>query len=441
MVDGQHSNVMRTKNKKPIVYIVHAVDVEGPMTETLQATFERMYSLGLSKMIRPSSENLKLIQGGRLSGLSFQLAVNFKKIFNKRSLSYLTSWQAIDPIIQEITSKKFRLKHSSKDGSPYVLSWFIYDHHEGFSDNPRFHEVGTHKIFDHYHHIFRNNKFNDGNYWHYHHPSMNGHALESNTCWSNRPIHEEIIARRIIERLWYFGVFRAGLHIERNDISHWLEMFFPFDFSARFDEKGDKTYMPGGDFDWRGCPSRWGGWHPDWYDYRKKGNMRRWLFRCTDLATYLNRLKQEEVDEAFNQAVKYGNSVLTYYNHDYRDMRIEINEGYDVIVQVSKKYPQVDWKFVNALQAAQRHLSIKSQKPRLTYKLKGNTLVVNSNIPIFGPQPFLAIQEGDRFFRDNFTDEGNLTWIYKFRNFKHVKAFGIAANSPSGEYDLAVKRF
>ena len=48
--------------------------------------------------------------------------------------------------------------------------------------------------------------------------------------------------------------------------------------------------------------------------------MKRYLFRCTDLATYHNHLNQTEVEEAFEQALDNGSSILSYYNHDYRDM-------------------------------------------------------------------------------------------------------------------------
>ena len=65
---------------------------------------------------------------------------------------------------------------------------------------------------------------------------------------------------------------------------------------------------------------------------------------------------------------------------------------------------------------------------------------LTSDIKIFGPQPFLAINERGKYFRDNFTDEGNGKWVYEFRNLDDVIAFGIAANSPSGLYDLKVHK-
>jgi hypothetical protein len=423
---------------KPIVYIVHGIDVEGPMTETIDATFERMRSYGLPRKVEATNHNLELIQGKNLDLINSDLSENLSIIFNKHSLSYYGKWAEIDSMILECTSDSFREKFCSSDGSPYKFSWFVYDHHDDFTNNPRFHDVGTHKIFDHYMDLLSNkDKEQDGVYWHYHPPSISGDALESNTCWTNHATHETIIARRIIDKEWYSSCFRAGLHIERNDLSHWLEMFIPFDFSGRYSDY--KSYEKGSDFDWRGAPSVWGSWHPDWYDYRKRGEMKRHIFRCTDLWTYLNILRDDEVKDAFNQAVENGSSVLHYYNHDYRDMRFEIEQGYDVIRNVAKNFPEVEWKFVTALEAAQLHLGINSKNLNLSYKLEGNLLHVTSDVEIFGPQPFLAIKESGRYFRDNFTQEGVKTWAYKFRKMDKVEAFGIAANSPSGSYDVKIK--
>ena len=428
------------QGKKPAVYIVHAVDVEGPMTETLHATFGRMYGLGLPDTIKPSLDNLTKIQQGCMDGLNAKLAEKFMLIFNRHSLGYLNDWKQIDSAIAKVISNKFRRKHCSKGGEPYLFSWFIYDHHEGFTNNPRYHDVGTHHIFDHYMDgVLKNSTFNDGVYWHYHHPAPSGDALESGTCWTNNAAHEEIVAKRIIDRQWYFSCFRAGLHIERNDLSHWLEMYIPFDFSARY-SNDNTVYTPGSDFDWRGCPDKWGAWHPDWYDYRSEGDMNRYLFRCCDLWTYLSRLQEVDVSEAFEQAEYHGSSVLTYYNHDYRNMKHEIEEGYDIITAVASRFPNVEWKFVNALEAAQMHIGMKKEKPNLSFELNNSKLKVSCNTQIFGPQPFLAINEKGQYFRDNFTDEGNNTWVYEFRNINDIVAFGVAANSPSGNYNLFVKK-
>ena len=421
---------------KPIVYVVHSVDVEGPMTETIEATFDRMYAYGLPRRIKPDKEILQDIQCKNFHEIDNELKENLAKVFNKHSLGYLTDWSQIDAMLNDVLSEGFRANHSDSAGNPYRFNWFIYDHHDAFTTNPRFHEEGTSKIFDHYiQGPLRDNTL-DGIYFHYHHVAPSGCALESGTCWTENSTYEKIIAHRIIERGWYFSCFRAGLHIERNDMSHWLEQFIPFDFSARYHNQDD--YTPGGDFDWRGCPSVWGGWNPSWYDYRRQGDMKRYLFRSTDLWTYLSLLNENEVAEAFEQANQFGNAVLQYYNHDFRNMKFEIEEGYQVLQTVAQKYPSVEWRFVTAQEAAQKNLKLKNSPIKLSYDLTGNLLTVSSDTPIFGMQPFLAIKEAGKYFRDNFTDEGNNRWCYQFRNLDKVEAFGVAANNISGNYDVKV---
>lgn len=421
---------------KPVVYVVHSVDVEGPMTEELEATFERMRGYGLPLEITPCRETLMAIQSGHFNKIDSELLGNLKRVFNKHSLAYLEDWSQIDSMLERVTSNQFRLKYCDSSDNPYVYSWFIYDHHHNFKTNPRFHDVGTSNIFDHYQKgILKDNSI-DGVYFHYHHVAPSGCALESGTSWTENSTYEQIIAHRIIERSWYFSCFRAGLHIERNDMSHWLEQFVPFDFSARYHNQND--YQPGSDFDWRGCPSTWGAWNPCWYDYRREGNMKRTLFRSTDLWTYLSALSESEVQEAFTQAQTTGRAVLQYYNHDFRDMEYEIAQGYEVLKKVSKRYSNVEWKFVTALEAAKEYLGLSPENIVLDYTLEGSLLTVRSSNDIFGMQPFLAIKEDNKYFRDNFTAENNNTWCYRFRNLDHLQAFGVAASNKTGEFDIKV---
>ena len=73
-----------------------------------------------------------------------------------------------------------------------------------------------------------------------------------------------------------------------------------------------------------------------------------------------------------------------------------------------------------------------------TYMVNDNLMTVWSNQDLFGPEPFLAIQENNLFFRDNFTREGSREWCYYFRKPQDVQAFGIAANTPGGKTSVKV---
>ncbi len=429
-----------TMPKKPIVYIVHNVDAQGPMRETIEATWERIYlGDGIWLPVEPSADNLRKFQRGELDlDLSPEKMQHLMRKYSPENLHYLTSWEEIDRSILNTTSPEFRQKYCDKQGGDYTYSWLIYDHY-GFTTNQRFHDVGIHAIWDHYHDLFlADNPGPDEVYWHYHHVTASGDALEWSTNWGTNSIHEEILARRVIEREWFPSVFRAGAHIERNDLSHWLEMFIPFDYSCRSaSDEPDSMYV--GHFrDWRHSPTNWGYYHPDWYDYRRPGDMKRYVIRCLDIKTWEKTLTDDDVEQAFQQARTEGQSLLVYYNHDYRDMENEVKHAYDVIKRVEANYPDVDWRFCTALDAIKKYLGKDDKAPQFSWELKGQRLIITSDVELFGPEPFLAIKENGRFFRDCTTREGEKEWAYTFRRPTEVEAFGIAGNSPMGNTGVVV---
>ncbi len=173
------------QQSRPIVYVVHCVDVEGPMTETLEATWERIYAEDRVWMrVEPSRENLRKLQRGELDmDLPPETLELLRSKYSPQNLGYLADWEHIDQSILHATSAEFRKNHGDSDGNDYAYSWFIYDHY-GFANNPRFHDVGIHRIFDHYRHLFLDeNPCNDGLYWHYHHVAASQDALEWNPNW------------------------------------------------------------------------------------------------------------------------------------------------------------------------------------------------------------------------------------------------------------------
>ena len=51
--------------KDKTLYIVHCIDTEGPLNETLNATFERLEAIFDIKL-PPTSENLELVQNKKI---------------------------------------------------------------------------------------------------------------------------------------------------------------------------------------------------------------------------------------------------------------------------------------------------------------------------------------------------------------------------------------
>jgi hypothetical protein len=110
--------------------------------------------------------------------------------------------------------------------------------------------------------------------------------------------------------------------------------------------------------------------------------------------------------------------VLAFADHDYRDIRPDVEAVRAMIQEVRPDFPDVLLKFSGAEAAARDLLEVNAcPEPKLSLLLEGNTLVVRlEQGDIFGPQPFLAIKGGDgRVFHDNLDiEQPGRVWTYVF---------------------------
>ena len=419
---------------KAKLHIVHCIDTEGPLKETLYATFKRLKdSKGI--IIKPTLSNLIKLQNQliNLKGKEKEVA----DYLDPKRLAYLDDWNKVSEMINEVTSVNFRNKYSDSKGGGYTFSWLIIDV-IGYKNNPRKKTTGFHKVFDRYQNLLKNKIYKDVIGWHFHTVPVGRNALEYNTSWTNNDFHEQVLCRRLIERNSFPNVFRAGATIERNDISYWLEQFIPFDYSCSSTERREGG--PGWDYDWRFSPKKWGYYHPDINDYRKVGGMNRSIFRCLDIDTLHTSISQKEVNKAFNQVKNGESTVLAVSGHDRRDLRPEIDYFYNLVLNASKKYKDVEWIFNNAVDAAREVINIKDKKKLiLKLKLETDILKISANKKIFGSIPFIAIEEKNNvFFRANPTIEKNNEWVYKIPRIKKSIKIGVAANDYFGNTAIQV---
>ena len=391
---------------------VHCVDTEGPLQESLEATFDR---LAEAKGVRldPHPDTLAALQsatldlGGREAEVADFLA--------PARLAYLSRWAEIEEMVRAVTAPAFRAAHASPDGTPYTFTWFIVDN-VGFAANPRRKATGVHTVWDAYQRLLADNAAGDALAWHFHAIGGAGNPLRYNTTWTANDWPEQVLARRILERGWFPNAFRAGGNIERNDLSLWLEQFIPFDFSNR--AHADDPGGPGAMWDWRHAPADWSPYHPDHDDYRRAGGMRRAIFRAVDIDSARCRLEADDVARAFARTAAGTTTVLAYSNHDRRDMRPEIARASALIRGVAARYPDVGWRYATAPEAARVALGRPSPAADLPLDLalraEGGRLWIESSRPLFGPMPFLAVEEtGGLVFRDNPTIEGPTLWCYR----------------------------
>lgn len=435
-----------------IVYVVHCIDTEGPLYESLKETFKRIkYFTG--KDIFPSFENLRKIQKKEypLDGKEEMAAL----VFSKRLLNYKKDWGDIDRMLEHITSKDYRMQFADSFGEGYVYNWFIMDW-EGFKTNPRCRDQGFNNIYNHYRDFYDLHDlhgWNDEFHFHAHPMSINREAHRCATSYLNSPHIYESLCHRIIDCKDFPSCFRPGFHTERPDSNWFLEQFIPFDFGNQAvlfpaNDKNQDDIVEGRFGDWRRAPSDWSWYHPSIDDYQIAGNCHRTIFRCLNIGTRYHLITQDDVDMAFSRAANGEATILAYTDHDFREMSYDIEDVYRMILKSSEKYPDVKFKNSGAHEAAVAVLGIEEQPFDLHYEIerKNGTgrLHVKASSETFGPQPFLAIKTNEgRYFMDNFDfQELRRSWTYIFDEhtlpINTIDKIGIASNSMYGTKSVKV---
>jgi len=439
------------------LYIVHCVDSEGPLRESLEATFERLEDIfGIT--LEPTAENLRKIQQKQID-FGEKTGV-IAEAFSSHLLNYNDSWQKIDAMLSNIMSEGFRRKHTDSFGNGWVYNWFCVDH-VYYESNPRNRELGYHKVFDFYRDALkRYGAGKDGLQWHFHPMSVYREAHRCATNYLTSPHIYEVLCRRIIERGHFPAAYRAGFQAERPDGNWFLEQWIPFDYSnwaynSDATLESQKDLKGGRSGDWRLAPDDWSFYHPSADSWQVPGNSRRWIARCIDILTRGRELTQQEVDKAFARADSGKPAIMACNNHDFRDMAYEVDHIRAKIEKASRKYPQVRYSFsecVDAFRSAVYGDGYKPEPLKLEVTLEKGPgelflLVETVNGKVFGPQPFLAVEtKSGRFIYDNFDFDPSLTrWSYTFDvdsiRPDDVKAIGVAANDEYGNTSIKVLEF
>jgi len=436
---------------KPVLYVVHCIDTEGPMDEDIYATFQRIGEL-FNVWLEPSEKTLKQLQNMeiKLNGKEQEIA----QVISPKLLNYNRSWDDIEHMLNSALSEEFRNQLCDDFDNGWVYSWHCVDH-MGFAENPRRKDIGYGKIFDFYQNILdRTNSHQDELNWHFHPLSLTGNPLSAATSYNNNmSLLLDIIARRIIEHQWFPTTSRPGFHSERPDSHAFMEQWIPFDY-ANQSIKGEclqQNDTECGRFgDWRWAPQNWLGYHPHHDDYQQKGNCRRWIFRCLNLGTRLRLLTREHLVESFNDARSYGSAIVAFANHDYRDIRPDVQYMRELIAEVRQKYPDVQICFAGAEEAARRHIEriepeVYKQPPVFKIHIQNGRLhVYLDSGSLFGPQPFLAIKSRDgHYFHDNFdVIKNGQHWSYVFDEhtlkLNDVDTVGVGGAGQCGGYHVAL---
>lgn len=423
------------------VYIVHCVDTEGPLYESLEATFKRI-NQWFNVDLPPNHETLLKLQnmeidlGGKEEGIANLLRTD--------QLNYKATWDQLYKMYDTLNSEAYRNKILDSSGGPYCINWFVIDH-VNYVTNPRRRTLGFNAIFDEYKNILeRYNLTQDALYLHFHPMSFSreAHRVGSNISFSN--ILNESIARKIIDYNWFPAAYRPTC-TEHIDLNIWLEQWIPFDFANNNKEKDDllESEIQAGRFpnrlmDWRGTPTDWSIYNPSVWDARKKGNLNRYIARCLGLKSRHTTLSVAELEAAFQRAASGKDTLVSTFNHDFRDMISEVNELRDMVMGMLKKYPAVRFEWSNAVQAFRNTLNMPYKEPPvIKINLTNNAVIIKSDCELWGPQPFLAIKTKEkRYYHDNMVHLNGNSWAYVFDDdsiqIDLVSQVGIGTNDKYG---------
>lgn len=425
------------------LYVVHAIDTEGPLYEPLSATFERLEKI-IGLKLPANRETLARLRRKEIDlGGKEDIAA---LVVSEQLLNYNDTWDKVDAMLYELLSEEFRKRYADSAGNGWIFSWFLLDH-IGYDVNPRRRDIGYHNIFDHYIEILRETGSDqDDVQFHFHPMSTYREAHVCATSYLRSPHLLEVLARRIVDRSWFPSCFRPGFHAERPDAHWFLEQWLPFDFANQATEDDVRAQMDvaaGRLGDWRRAPRDWSHYHPSHDDYQVPGNCNRTIFRCLNVGTRFKLLDEREVNAAFARADSGQPTILAFTNHDFRDMRIDVASTHALIEAAAKHYPRVEWRHAKAKDAARAVLGRQNANPlrleaRLVMLEGAARLEVTSNHDTFGPQPFLALKTRDkRYLSDNFDVQiPKRHWTYTFDSdtvpLGAVDQIGIASNDING---------
>lgn len=433
-----------------MLYVVHCVDTEGPLWESLDETFLRVKAI-YGKDIEPTADNLHKLQNGLIDFGSEKVNAAVALTFSSGQLSFMRDWTELEAMLDRLDRPERRMAVPDSRGGGWHVNWHCLAHF-GFDPekNPRRRDLGVHNIFDRYTCRYRDSAL-DSIHWHFHPLPVSRQANHCATAYFSNPAIFEIISRRVLERLWFPCVNRPGFHSERPD-SHWfLEQWMPFDIANNNCQ--EDTFQPDlnhGRFgDWRRATSDWEIYNPHHDDYQRPGQCRRHIARCLMLEGRLTPLTPNEIERAFIRAQSRP-TVMAFANHDFRDMESGMDFVQQQLRAFSLRYPHVEWVYSDAAQAMRGCLGLEAQ-PHTQIKLsitptgpQAHQLSITLDQPPFGPQPWFCYERTDGSVHHDNLDRtmSDLGWTYTFdaqtSELSQIKKIGCATNTHTGRTSVSV---
>jgi len=369
-------------------------------------------------------------------------------VVDSRHNDLLGSWDAVDQAMAAAFKPDWRNRFRDSRGNGLVLSCFCISW-SGFKSNPVQRDFGWHTIIDHFRERFGADmdRWGDGIYWMYNHPPASGVGNEWGLDWLHNSHYLSILNHFVIDRGWFPSCVEVPT--ERNDTSHVLEDWIPFDFGNRnsvknrLDSVNADGKMTGVVIDWRNAPHDWSHYHPSHDNYQLRGRMQRAVFRIVDIKSIVHVIDEAEIERAFLRCLEGNDTVICAYEHDFRDRYETIMELFiEPIHRLHKRYHEVELVYANALEAAQQVLKLEKRAgPEITLEQHAEGLRVTSSVPLFGAGPYLAVFDpaAQRYFQMPVTRLGQHVWRLPDMPLPADAIVGVAGHDLDG--NVSVRRW
>lgn len=363
-------------------------------------------------------------------------------VIDPKHTDLLNSWDSVNQAFRHGCSEKYRLRYLDDEKKGLKFSFFCVSW-SGFKTNPVQRDLGWHTIFDNYKRFFtaEMEKWGDELYWMYNHPPASGIANEWGLDWLHNTHYLNILNHFIIDRAYFPSCIEVPT--ERNDTSHFLENYIPFDFSNRNSHKNNLNSInadgkrTGDVLGWNESPLDWSHYHPHPNNYEKMGNMQRTIFRIVDIQSIVHMLEKEDIELAFERCKQGHDTILCAYEHDFRDR-------YEVIMDrmihpthlLKKNYPEIQIIYKNAGDAARKILGYKLRPAAMNVNLYQHTdrLRVSTLNPIFGREPYACMYTPveNSYEHVPLVQIGYSTWQFPKFSLNHNCIIGIGLNDQNG---------
>ena len=100
-----------------VVHVVHCVDTEGPLFESIEAKFERLGQIFGISGIDQTYDNFEKLRRGELDlGGKEELV---KQVFSSHLSNYMETWGDLDDMLDRAMSESFRAKVTDSFGGQF----------------------------------------------------------------------------------------------------------------------------------------------------------------------------------------------------------------------------------------------------------------------------------------------------------------------------------